>query len=86
MAELQAALASPSATVQQVKQGLDSFQQKLFAIGDWIYKRANRETEDLVNTPDEATTEVAPPGSTPPAFDFDFNEDSTLPADYETIE
>ena len=87
-AELQASMANPAATVQQVKQALDSFQQLLFAIGDWIYKRANRETEELATADSGGTSEmVNVAGSTPEAeLNFDFDEDSTVQADYEAID
>ncbi len=87
-AELQAAMANPAATVQQVKQALDSFQQLLFAIGDWIYKRANRETEEFAAADSGATSEmINVAGSTPEAeLNFDFDEDSTVQADYEAID
>lgn len=89
--QVQAALNDPSISVQDVKQQIDDFQQTIFAIGGLIYEQAsqNSEEEDFArieegmaiaddNTPNSASEDEE--------FNFDFDRDDTVTADYEAVD
>jgi molecular chaperone DnaK len=87
--ELYAAFANPSATVGEVKQLLDTFQQTLFAIGEDVYRGASQNSNDF--DPDhsddpESPTFTAP--RQPNGFDDDDYgaDDATVTADYEAVD
>ncbi|MEM8602860.1 MAG: molecular chaperone DnaK [Cyanobacteria bacterium P01_H01_bin.121] len=79
---LKALLNDPAATLEQVQESFNLFQQILFSIGSAVYGQA-------------APTPVAPPPADSPDSgvfsaeaidDFDMDEDATVTADYEAIE
>ncbi|HEY9650065.1 MAG TPA: molecular chaperone DnaK, partial [Coleofasciculaceae cyanobacterium] len=91
--QIQSAITTPSATVSEVKQQIEEFQQTLFAIGNLIYTYANAgqssdpdefkaEDEDtptqIYNPHDASTSEEG-------ELDFNFDED-TATADYEAVD
>jgi molecular chaperone DnaK len=72
-----------------LKQCLDDFQQTLFAIGADVYNRPSvSSTDELAQTSDiPFTPAVESMNGTPtPQFNFDFEDEGTLQADYEAIE
>lgn len=87
--QLHVAFANPSATVEEVKQSLDAFQQTLFAIGEYVYSRANQSPEgfDPDEFDDSAATVVADYPSPVSSPDDGYgNQDATVTADYEAVD
>ncbi len=89
VSQLKAARVDDRISVAEFKQRLDDFQQALFAVGADVYNRANSQTDEVT----EASASSFPSGfgdptnGTPtPQFNFDFEDESTLPADYEAID
>jgi molecular chaperone DnaK len=92
-AQLQAAMANDTISITEFKERLDDFQQTLFAIGANVYQRTDSgetsETEEMTESVDNSFssdmfTQIN--GSEPSQFNFDFDEESTLQADYEAID
>ncbi len=89
LAQIQAAMADSSISVVEFKQRLDDFQQTLFAIGADVYNRVGNNPNDEVTSIDGSfTPEISQPsnGTLTPQFNFDFEEENTLQADYEAID
>lgn len=97
LAQLQAAMANEQISVAEFKQYLDEFQQTVFAIGAEVYSRVNTGShEEAVepqasDNPDipaipEAEDSEASKEAFAPQFNFDFEEDHTVQADYEAID
>lgn len=97
LAQLQAAMANEQISVAEFKQCLDEFQQTVFAIGAEVYSRvntgSNEETvepkpSDVPDSPSipEAETSEASKEAFAPQFNFDFEEENTVQADYEAID
>lgn len=90
LAHLKAAISESSISVAEFKQRLEDFQQTLFNIGAEVYNRVNDGQGDDV--PSYADSSPTPEqsgslhGTLTPQFDFDFEEENTLHADYETID
>ncbi|WP_315790519.1 molecular chaperone DnaK [Fischerella sp. JS2] len=90
LAYLKAAISESSISVAEFKQRLEDFQQTLFNIGAEVYNRVNDGQEDDV--PSYAHSSPTPEqseslhGTLTPQFNFDFEEENTLHADYETID
>lgn len=90
--QLKAVMANPRISLTEFQQCLDDFQQTVFAIGADVYSRASDSTghdpaqeisEDVLRSeeleePDDETLK--------PEFNFDFDDESTVPADYEAID
>jgi molecular chaperone DnaK len=89
-AELQAALADRSISVEEMKQRLDIFQQTLFAIGAAVYQQAasSSDDQDYSFTEDTPTAEGSGNFQATQAAgeDFNFEDDDTVAADYEAID
>lgn len=91
--EIQSAIITPSATVGEVKQKIEEFQQTLFAIGNLIYTYANAsqssEQAEFNAGDGDAPTQVFNSGDAPTAeegeLDFNFDEE-TVTADYEAVD
>ncbi|HEY9805268.1 MAG TPA: hypothetical protein V6D04_01760, partial [Candidatus Obscuribacterales bacterium] len=89
-AELQAALADRSISVEAMKQKLDTFQQTLFAIGAAVYEQAASSSGDQ----DYSFTDGSPVSDSSDTVkssqdedeDFSFEDDDTVAADYEAID
>ncbi|MEM7578706.1 MAG: molecular chaperone DnaK [Cyanobacteria bacterium P01_A01_bin.80] len=102
LATLQAAMANEEISVAEFKQSLDEFQQTVFAIGAEVYSRVNTgSTEETIepsdnpdnpDNPDSLDSPSIPEDSEvskeafAPQFNFDFEEDNTVQADYEAID
>jgi molecular chaperone DnaK len=90
LAHLKAAISESSISVTEFKQRLEDFQQTLFNIGAEVYSRVNDGQMDDV--PSYADSSPTPKQSEPlhstltPQFNFDFEEENTLHADYEAID
>jgi molecular chaperone DnaK len=90
---LQAAMNDPNISIQEFKQRLDNFQQALFSIGAEVYSRAsngaNIQTDESGGGSNSSFTpglEQAINASAAPQFNFDFEDQNTLQADYEAID
>jgi molecular chaperone DnaK len=85
VAELKAAIADTSISVEDMKARLEALQHTLFAIGASVYQQAN-ETDQLAgNGLDEAATELA--GKVISDLDEDgLDTDATVTADYEAVD
>ncbi|MEL6162251.1 MAG: molecular chaperone DnaK [Cyanobacteria bacterium J06628_3] len=99
LATLQAAMANEEISVAEFKQSLDGFQQTVFAIGAEVYSRVNTgsyehtvetpdnpENEDNSDIPSIAEDSEASKEAFAPQFNFDFEEENTVQADYEAID
>jgi molecular chaperone DnaK len=90
---LQAAMADPNVSVQEFKQRLDDFQQALFSIGAEVYSRANNGANIQTDEGGSGSNSSFTPGleqainaSVAPQFNFDFEDQNTVQADYEAID
>lgn len=94
LAQLQAAMSNEEIPVAEFKQSLDEFQESVFAIGAEVYSRVNNGSSDeeeiemaepsdsqVISEDSEASKEAFAP-----QFNFDFEEDNTVQADYEAID
>ncbi|MGA9377497.1 MAG: Hsp70 family protein, partial [Phormidium sp.] len=89
-AELRGAIADSYISLEEMKQLVDSFQQMLFEIGAAVYQQANVGQTDFVDSyspgdpepVDDATT-IA---SEDEDFDFNFEDENTVSADYEAVD
>ena len=86
--QLKATMAKGPIFVAEFKQHLDDFQQTLFAIGTDVYNRASSHDEvvDTSRQSDVMRGTLTPQSSPQEQFNFDFENDSTVKADYEAIE
>ncbi|MCX7594108.1 MAG: molecular chaperone DnaK [Fischerella sp.] len=89
LAQLQLVMGDSSISVAEFKRCLDDFQQTLFTIGAEVYNRVNDGQVDRISS---AVDHAAPEqseilnGTLTPQFNFDFEEENTLQADYEAID
>ncbi len=90
VAQIKAAMTNDRISVAEFKQYLDDFQQNLFAIGADVYNKLNNHPDDeLTRVPESAldlTVSDSNHGKPTPQFHFNFEDESTLLADYEAIE
>jgi len=86
--ELQSAIANPETSLEEFKQRLDQFQQTLFSIGADVYKRANSDEGSAHESEADFTSGMSDTIKSMPEseFNFDFEQDSTVHADYEAID
>jgi molecular chaperone DnaK len=85
---LQSAMVNSSISVSEFQKFLDEFQQTLFAIGADVYNRASSQPGEIVELSDSLVNSGANSkanGATP-NFNFDFEEEASLQADYEAID
>ncbi|MFB2918854.1 MULTISPECIES: molecular chaperone DnaK [Aerosakkonema] len=90
-AELRAAVADPSITLEDMKHEIDSFQQMLFRLGAEVYGNASQNQDEYADQPfadsmpmskdEQQTTSEGDED-----FDFNFDEENTVSADYEAVE
>jgi molecular chaperone DnaK len=87
--KLQGAIAEDGISPEEFKQRLDDFQQTLFAIGADVYNRPTglssdeaAQNSDIPLTPGVESVN----GAIAPQFNFDFEDEGTLQADYEAID
>ncbi|WP_439566246.1 Hsp70 family protein, partial [Gloeocapsopsis crepidinum] len=94
-AELRSAFGEQTTPVAEVKQILNSFQQTLLSIGTDVYKNVDEEQNQSVQaaevgTPIESKSEshsgTVENATVAEEYNFDFDEDYTVTADYEAIE
>ncbi|MBW4574634.1 MAG: molecular chaperone DnaK [Aphanothece sp. CMT-3BRIN-NPC111] len=93
---LRLALEDPSISLEKLNKQLEVFQETLFAMGTAVYQKGNNTPNDNEFTaPNKSKFTPFTPNfsnaseSTPEAqeeLNFDFDEDQTITADYETIE
>ena len=90
VAELRAAIADRSISVEEMKQRLDTFQQTLFTIGAAVYQRVNSDEDKFAfssDTPSPATPDLdSDTTAIADEDDFSFDNDDTVTADYEAID
>ncbi len=89
VAELKAAIADSSITVEEMRQRLDSLQKTLLDIGASLYQRVSQPPdEDEGLGPDyDATVPFSPSGDDPtPSNDYSSENDATVTADYEAVD
>ena len=88
VAKLQAAITEDGISPEEFKQRLDDFQQALFAIGADVYNRATVPSDEVAQTSDIPFTPGVESvnGTIAPQFNFDFDDEGTLQADYEAID
>ncbi|MBD2430420.1 MULTISPECIES: molecular chaperone DnaK [Fischerella] len=90
LVHLKAAISESSISVAEFKQRLEDFQQTLFNIGVEVYNRVNDgQMDDFPSYADSSPTPEQSEslhGTLTPQFNFDFEEENTLHADYETID
>lgn len=90
LAKLQAAMADSGISVAEFKQSLNDFQQILFTIGAEVYSRVNpgssEEAVQSSDNPEMTENRQASKEAFAPEFNFDFEEDNTVQADYEAID
>ncbi|MFB2835243.1 molecular chaperone DnaK [Floridanema evergladense] len=89
-AELRGAINDPGISIEEMKQLVDDFQQMLFDIGAAVYQQANQGQTEVVDSysasdhePVEDPLTVA---SEDEDFDFNFEDESTVSADYEAVD
>ncbi|MBE9227051.1 molecular chaperone DnaK [Phormidium sp. LEGE 05292] len=89
-AELRGAIADPYISIEEMKQLVDSFQQMLFDIGAAVYQQANQGQTDFVDSysasQPEPVDEIATVASEDEDFDFNFEDENTVSADYEAVD
>ncbi|AFZ16769.1 molecular chaperone DnaK [Allocoleopsis franciscana] len=91
--QLQQAMADSSISIEEVKQRLEDFQQKLFEIGAAVYQQASPsvDTDEFVQTEEVSSTpEFSQPFESPSTSEEDdlilnFDEE-TVTADYEAVD
>ncbi|RUR86886.1 molecular chaperone DnaK [Chlorogloeopsis fritschii PCC 9212] len=87
LVRLKAAMANSGISTTEFKQCLDDFQQSLFTIGAEVYNRVSQTDENFSG--DHSLTSESNEtfsGTLTPQFNFDFEQESTLQADYEAID
>jgi molecular chaperone DnaK len=87
--KLQGAIAEDGISPEEFKQRLDDFQQTLFAIGADVYNRPSvLSTDEVAQNSDISLTPGVESvnGAIAPQFNFDFEDEGTLQADYEAID
>ncbi|PIG95159.1 molecular chaperone DnaK [Gloeocapsopsis sp. IPPAS B-1203] len=94
-AELRSVFGEQTTSVAEVKQILNNFQQTLLSIGTDVYKNVDEEQNQSVQaaevgTPSESKLEshsgTVENATVAEEYNFDFDEDYTVTADYEAIE
>ena len=91
--ELQEAMADSSISIEEVKQRLEDFQQKLFEIGAAVYQQASPsadaeefvQTEEVSSTPEFSSPFESPSTSEEDDLILNFDEE-TVTADYEAVD
>ncbi len=89
--QLKAVMANPKISLTEFQQCLDDFQQTLFAIGADVYNRANgqensAEVEEVSDNLLVSELEQPLNDTAVSQLNFDFDEESTVQADYEAID
>lgn len=88
--ELRGAIADPYISLEEMKQLVDSFQQMLFEIGAAVYQQANQGQTDYADSysasDPEPINDAATVASEDEDFDFNFEDESTVSADYEAVD
>ncbi|MEC4818149.1 MAG: molecular chaperone DnaK [Scytonema sp. PMC 1069.18] len=87
--QLQAIMTDEAISVAELKQCVEDFKQTLFSIGAEVYNRVSTPTdelgEDTASLSSSKPAEVENESSTP-QFNFDFEDENTMQADYEAID
>lgn len=88
--ELRGAIADSHISLEEMKQLVDSFQQMLFEIGTAVYQQANQNQTDFVDSyspgDPEPVDDAATVASEDEDFDFNFEDENTVSADYEAVD
>lgn len=87
---LKALATDENISVAEFKECLEDFQQTLFNLGAEVYNRAGTPSDDA-SEESEATLKLEEPvasvsGTATPQFNFDFEDENTMQADYEAID
>lgn len=84
---LQSAMINTSISVSEFQKHLDGFQHTLFAIGADVYNRASSQPGEIVELSDSSIDGVnGKANGAISHFNFDFEEEASLQADYEAID
>ncbi|MBD2070435.1 molecular chaperone DnaK [Leptolyngbya sp. FACHB-671] len=88
VAELRAAIADRSISVEAMKQRLDALQQALFAIGASVYQQINQDDPDYDYSDETSIAEDNGNVSSTleEEFGYGFENDDTVTADYEAVD
>jgi molecular chaperone DnaK len=88
LSKLQSVMNDTSVSVSDFQQRLDEFQQALFSIGAEVYNRANSsQPGEIVELTNTASGEISSTNeNATPQFNFDFEEEANVLADYEAID
>ena len=90
LTELKAAMADESILPEDFKRLLDEFQQTIFSIGSQVYSRATTTSSETTGNaevnPFGTQTDESTNSNQTPQFNFDFEDEGTVPADYEAID
>ena len=90
-AQLRAAIADTSISLEEMRQEIDDFQQMVFRLGAEVYGNANQQQDDYGNQSYAAPMppsgdELATRSEDEEDFDFSFEDENTVSADYETVD
>ena len=89
-AELRGAIADSHISLEEMKQLVESFQQMLFDIGAAVYQQANQNQTEFVDSyspgDPEPVDDAATVASEDEDFDFNFEDENTVSADYEAVD
>jgi len=89
-AQLRGAITDPSITLEEMRQEVDSFQQMLFDIGAAVYQQANQDQTEFADSysalEPEPINDAATIASDDDDLEFNFEDENTVPADYETVD
>lgn len=91
--ELRAAIADPTIALEEMREQVDSFQQMLFDIGAAVYQQANQQYQnefadrtDSPSAPQPVNKAETMASVDEEDFDFNFDDENTVSADYEAVD
>lgn len=89
-AQLRAAIADSSITLEEMRQEIDSFQQMLFVLGAAVYQQAQSQDEygdrTYADSSPESDRDLQTRSEDDEDFDFNFEDENTVSADYEAVD
>ncbi len=84
---LQSVMVDTNISIAEFQKCLDEFQKTLFSIGTDVYNRASSQPGEIVELTDSSMNQAnSGVNSITPHFNFDFEEEGSLQADYEAID
>ena len=89
-AQLRVAIADPTITLEEMRQEIDSFQQMLFVLGAAVYQQAQSQDEygdrTFAASNREPNRDLETRSEEQEDFDFNFEDENTVSADYEAVD